>query len=145
MEVRASFDFDEYDVREAVVHISYGYKGEKGDRSKRVHEHSLTLDKNNLSDKIKFFVDDHGTLTYDYQVEFIHNTGSIIGSPETKVTSQLFEDEIRRDLSINMDTHSPLIPVRDFKRENCNSAMKAYVRSKSFWLLPKMPMAVQQS
>ncbi len=111
LEVRASFDFDEYAVRQAVIHISYGYKGDKGDKSKRVHEHSLTLDKNNLSDKIKFFVDDYGTLSYDYQVEFIHNTGSIIGSPETKVTSQLFEDEVRRDLSINMDTHSPLIPV----------------------------------
>jgi len=111
LEVRASFDFDEYDVREAIVHISYGYKGDEGDKSKRLHEHSLTLDRTNLSDKIKFFVDQYGTLNYDYQVEFIHNTGSIIGSPETKITSQLFEDETRRDLSINMDTHSPLIPV----------------------------------
>ncbi|WP_298900985.1 hypothetical protein [uncultured Psychroserpens sp.] len=111
LEVRASFDFEEYDVREAIVHISYGYKGNKGDKSQRVHEHSITLDQNNLSDKIKFFVDDHGTLSYDYQVEFIHNTGSIIGSPETKITSQLFEDETDRALSINMDTHSPLIPV----------------------------------
>lgn len=111
LEVRASFDFDEYDVREAIVHISYGYKGDEGDKTKRLHEHSLTLNKTNLNDKIKFFVDQYGTLNYDYQVEFIHNTGSIIGSPETKITSQLFENETRRDLSINMDTHSPLIPV----------------------------------
>ncbi|WP_204344381.1 hypothetical protein [Psychroserpens algicola] len=111
LEVRASFDFDEYDITEAVVHLSYGYKGDEGDKTKRLHEHSLTLDKNNLSDKIKFFVDDYRTLSYDYYVEFIHKTGSIIGSPETKVTSQVFEDETKRDLSINMDTHSPLIPV----------------------------------
>ena len=111
LEIRASFDFEEYDIREAIVHISYGYKGDEGDRSKRLHEHSITLDATNLKDKIKFFVDQYGTLTYDYQVEFIHNAGSIIGSPETKVTSQLFEDETRRDLGINMDTHSPLIPV----------------------------------
>ena len=111
LEVRASFDFDEYDVREVLFHMSYGYKGDEGDKSQRVHEHSLTLDKTNLSDKIKFFVDQYGTLSYDYQVEFIHNSGAIIGSPETKITSQLFEDETRRDLSINMDTHSPLIPV----------------------------------
>ncbi|WP_282148926.1 hypothetical protein [Algibacter lectus] len=111
IEVRASFDFDEYDVIEALVHLSYGYKEDEGDKTKRVHEHSLTLDKNNLNDKIKFFVDDYGTLSYDYYVEFIHKTGAIIGSPETKVTSQVFEDETKRDLSINMDTHSPLIPV----------------------------------
>ncbi len=111
LEVRASFDFEEYDIREAIVHISYGYKGDEGDKTKRLHEHSITLSPTNLKDKIKFFVDQYGTLTYDYQVEFIHNTGSIIGSPETKITSQLFEDETRRDLGINMDTHSPLIPV----------------------------------
>ncbi len=111
LEVRASFDFEEYQIREAIVHISYGYKGVEGDKTKRLHEHSFTLDKLKLNDKIKFFVDQYGTLTYDYQVEFIHDTGSIIGSPETKVVSQLFEDEVRRDLSINMDTHSPLIPV----------------------------------
>lgn len=111
LEVRSSFDFDEYDIRETIVHISYGFKGENGDKTNRLHEHSLTLSKTNISDKIKFFVDDYGTLSYDYQVEFIHNSGSIIGTPETKITSQIFEDETKRDLSINMDTHSPLIPV----------------------------------
>lgn len=111
LEVRASFSFEEYDIRETIVHISYGYRGDEGDKNNRLHEHSLSLNASNISDKIKFFVDEYGTLSYDYYVEFIHNTGSIIGSPETKVTSQVFEDETKRDLSINMDTHSPLIPV----------------------------------
>lgn len=111
LQVRASFDFDAYAVREVIVHISYGYKGSEGDRSKRLHEHSLVLTKEKSSEKIKFFVDQYRTLSYDYVVEFIHNDGTIIGTPETRMTSQVFLDETVRELSITMDTHSPLIPV----------------------------------
>ncbi len=111
IQVRASFDFDANAVREVLIHISYGYKGNEGDRSQRVHEHSLTLTKEANTEKIKFFVDQYRTLSYDYVVEFIHDDGTIIGTPETKITSQVFLDETKRDLSITMDTHSPLIPV----------------------------------
>ncbi len=111
IEARASFDFSQFAIREAIVHISYGFRGTKGDKSNRLHELSLTLSATSPRQFVKFFVDAHGTLSYDYFVEFIHEPGSIIGTHETKITSRLFENVTERDISINIDDHSPLVPV----------------------------------
>lgn len=111
IEARASFDFEDFNIQEAIVHIAYGYAEEEGDRSRRLHEFSLTLQPNENRRFARFFVDQYGTQSYDYYVEFIHKPGSIIGTHETRITSQVFEDITERDISVNMSAHSPLIPV----------------------------------
>lgn len=111
IEIRSALNFEEYKIREAIVHISYGYRETKGDKSKRKHEISIMVSSENPRKFINFFVDDFGTLDYDYYVEFIHEPGSIIGTHETKIRSRTFENTTVRDIAVNIDDHSPLIPV----------------------------------
>jgi len=111
IEIRSALNFEEYRIREAIVHISYGYQETQGDKSKRKHEISVMVNSENPRKFINFFVDDFGTLDYDYYVEFIHEPGSIIGTHETKIWSRTFENTTVRDIAVNIDDHSPLIPV----------------------------------
>ena len=111
IEIRSALNFEEYKIREAIVHISYGYRDKKGDKSKRKHEISVMVNSDNPRKFINFFVDDFGTLDFDYYVEFIHEPGSIIGTHETKLRSRIFENTTVRDIAVNIDDHSPLIPV----------------------------------
>ncbi|MDD4108964.1 MAG: hypothetical protein PHH93_09610 [Prolixibacteraceae bacterium] len=111
IEIRSALNFEDYKIREAIVHISYGYRETKGDKSKRKHEVSVMVNSENPRKFINFFVDDFGTLDYDYYVEFIHEPGSIIGTHETKIRSRTFENTTVRDIAVNIDDHSPLIPV----------------------------------
>ncbi|MCB0631248.1 MAG: hypothetical protein KDD15_15980, partial [Lewinella sp.] len=111
IEAHTAFDLDEYLINEVIVHISYGYKDEVGDETQRLHELSLTLTKDNPGKKVRFFLDDHRTMSFDYYVEFIHAPGSVIGTHETKITSRRFENVTERVISVNVEDHSPLIPV----------------------------------
>ncbi|MDO1446479.1 hypothetical protein Q0590_09480 [Rhodocytophaga aerolata] len=111
IEIRSALDFEEFQIREAIVHISYGFREREGDKSKRKHEISIAVNPLEQRKFINFFVDDFGTLTYDYFVEFIHKPGSIIGTHETKIRSRTFENVTERDIAVNISDHSPLIPV----------------------------------
>lgn len=111
LEIRSALDFDEFQITEAIVHISYGFAGAQGDKSKRKLNESIAVSNNVPRKAIRFFVDDFGTLTYDYYVEFIHKAGSIIGSHETKIKSRVFENVTEKDIAVNISDHSPLIPV----------------------------------
>jgi hypothetical protein len=111
LEIRSGLNFSEFQIREVIVHISYGYRENNGDKTKRKHEMSIMINETNPRKFVSFFVDDFGTLDYDYFVEFIHEAGSIIGTHETKIRSRLFEDVTVRDIAVNIDDHSPLIPV----------------------------------
>lgn len=111
IEIRAALNFEEFRIREAIVHISYGFRDTQGDKSKRKHEISVMVNQANPRKFINFFTDDFGTLDYDYFVEFIHEPGSIIGTHETKIKSRSFENTTVRDIAVNIDDHSPLIPV----------------------------------
>lgn len=111
LEIRSALDFDEYRIQEAIVHLSYGYKDREGDKENmKVHD-SFLVDKEKPRTFISIPVDDFGTLSYDYYVEFIHEPGSIIGTHQTKIQSRKFVDVTERDISVNIDDHSPLIPV----------------------------------
>jgi len=109
IEIRAALNFAEYQIREAIVHISYGYQSK--DKSKRLHEISVMVNVNNPRKFINFFVDDFGSMTYDYYVEFIHEPGAIIGASETKTRSRDFKNVTERDIAININDHSPLLPI----------------------------------
>lgn len=111
IEIRSALDFEEFQIQEAIVHISYGFREAQGDKTKRLHEGSYQVSPNKPRTNINFFVDQYGTLTYDYYVEFIHAAGSIIGSHETKIRSRSFENVTERDIAVNISDHSPLIPV----------------------------------
>ena len=111
IEIRSALDFEEFQIVEAIVHISYGFNGANGDRTKRLHEGSYEVSPDKPKTFISLFVDQYGTLTYDYYVEFIHKAGSIIGTHETKIRSRNFVDVAERDIAVNISDHSPLIPV----------------------------------
>ena len=111
IEIRSALDFEEFQIQEAIVHISYGFRGIKGDKAQRLHQESYVVSPQKERTVINFFADQYGTLTYDYYVEFIHKAGSIIGTHETKIRSRNFEDVTERDIAVNISDHSPLIPV----------------------------------
>ena len=111
IEIRAALDFDEFQISEAIVHIAYGFSGAQGDKTKRKYNESIAVSNNIPRKAIRFFVDEFGTLVYDYYVEFIHKAGSIIGTHETKIKSRLFENVTEKDIAVNISDHSPLIPV----------------------------------
>jgi len=111
LEIRSALDFEELQIIEAIVHISYGFRERNGDKTKRLHETSITVNAAEPRKFAKFFVDSFGTLTYDYTVEFIHKPGTIIGTHETKIRSRLFENVTERDIAINVTDHSPLLPI----------------------------------
>lgn len=111
IEVRSALDFEAYQIVEAIVHISYGFAGANGDKTKRLHEKSIVLNLEKQRDQLHFFVDEYRTLTYDYYVEFIHKASSIIGSHETKIKSRVFENVAEKAISVNISDHSPLVPV----------------------------------
>ena len=111
IEIRSALDFEELQLIEAIVHISYGFREANGDKTKRKHEVSVVVNAAEPRKFISFFVDDFGTLTYDYSVEFIHKPGSIIGTHETKIRSRIFENVTERDIAVNITDHSPLIPI----------------------------------
>ncbi len=111
IEIRSALNFEEFQIVEAIVHISYGFNGAKGDKTKRLHEGSYEVSPDKPKTFISLFVDQYGTLTYDYYVEFIHKAGSIIGTHETKIRSRNFTDVAERDIAVNISDHSPLIPV----------------------------------
>ncbi|MGC1633502.1 MAG: hypothetical protein WA749_15435, partial [Gelidibacter sp.] len=111
IEIRSALDFDEFQIEEAIVHLSYGYKGVEGDKTKRLHQESYVVNPSKPRTNLEFFTDQYGTLTYDYYVEFIHKAGSLIGSHETKIRSRDFTDVTERDIAVNISDHSPLIPV----------------------------------
>jgi hypothetical protein len=111
LDIRSALDFDEYRIQEAIIHIDYGLAEPNGDRTKRKHHHSILINKTEPRKFISFPVDDEGTLSYDYYVEFIHEPGSIIGTHQTKIESRKFKGVTERDIAINIDDHSPLMPV----------------------------------
>lgn len=111
LDVRSSVNLEEYRIQELIVHIDYGYKGREGDKTNRLHHISLNLNRNESRKVVNFFVDQYGTLEFDYYVEFIHEPNTIIGTRETKITSRKFEDVTERSISVNIRDHSPLIPV----------------------------------
>lgn len=109
--INAIFDFEAYEIEEVILHLAYGYKGNEGDKSNRLHNVSYRFTKGKTNQKIKFFVDQYGTQSYDYYIEFIHSANSIIGTHETKITSRFFREETESVISINLTEHSPLVPV----------------------------------
>jgi len=111
IEIRSALDFEELQIIEAIVHLSYGFRERNGDKTKRLHEKSISVNAAEPRKFARFFVDGFGTLTYDYTVEFIHKPGSIIGTHETKIRSRLFENVTERDIAINITDHSPLLPI----------------------------------
>jgi hypothetical protein len=111
LEIRSALDFEELQIIEAIVHISYGFRERNGDKTKRLHETSIAVNAAEPRKFVNFFVDSFGTLTYDYRVEFIHKPGTIIGTHETKISSRIFENVTERDIAVNITDHSPLIPI----------------------------------
>jgi len=111
IEIRSALDFEELQVLEAIVHISYGFRERNGDKTKRKHEISIAVNAAEPRKFISFFVDSFGTLVYDYFVEFIHKPGTIIGTHETKIRSRTFENVTERDIAVNITDHSPLVPI----------------------------------
>jgi len=111
LEIRSALDFEQYRIQEAIVHVSYGYKETVGDKDNMKEHDSFLVNPTKPRTFVSIPVDDFGTLTYDYYVEFIHEPGSIIGTHQTKIQSRKFEDVTERDIAVNIDDHSPLMPV----------------------------------
>jgi hypothetical protein len=106
----AGFDFEAQHVRMATVHITYG-RNPAG--TGPLHAVNIALDKDNPSGRVQFFADETGTQEYDYFVEFTYDPDRVIGTtPGTAVRSRTFVRETTRIITVDLDRHSPLIPVK---------------------------------
>jgi len=108
IKVQAGFDFDKSHVIVATVHIHYG-KGTGGP----LHALTIPLTKEQPRGQTQFFADDRGTQDYSYWVEFTYDPDRVVGTtPGTALKSQVFTGVTSRSITVDLDLHSPLIPVK---------------------------------
>jgi hypothetical protein len=109
IKVQAGFEFEKHHVLAATVQIQYG-KNSSG--SGPLHALTVTLTKDQPRGQVQFFADDQGTLEYSYFVEFTYDPDRVVGTvPGQILRSQTFTGVTSRSITVDLDLHSPLIPV----------------------------------
>jgi hypothetical protein len=109
IKVQAGFDFDKHHVTAAAVHIAYG---QNPDGPGPLHALTVPLTKEQPRGQVQFFADDRGTQDYSYTVEFTYDPDRVVGTvPGTALRSPIFTGQTSRSITVDLDLHSPLIPV----------------------------------
>jgi hypothetical protein len=110
LKYRAGFDFDAQRILAATVHVEYG---NRSGSSEPLHVASIRLTKDQPQGQVQFFADDQGTQSYRYSVEFVFDAEHLVGAvdPQSGIRSAVFENETRRDITVDLERHSPVIPV----------------------------------
>lgn len=108
LRLNAGFDFARHDVLAATVRVEYGRQAD----GSPLQALSATLTQAQPSAQLQFFADEAGTQHYRYWVEFSHDPDQVVGlTPGQVVASPVFEGVTARSITVDLDTHLPLIPV----------------------------------
>jgi hypothetical protein len=105
---QAGFDFDTHHVVSATVHLRYG-RNATGTGPARALEIRLT--KQQPAGQVQFFADAAGTQEYDYLVSFTYDPDRVVGAVGRVLRSQTFTGVSARAITVDLDAHSPVIPV----------------------------------
>jgi hypothetical protein len=109
IKMQAGFDFEKYAIKVATVRIEYGPKAD----GTFMQALSFALTKDQPHAQTQFFADNAGTQTYIYWVEFTYDPETVVGSlPGHVLASPKFHDTDTRSITVDLDVHSPLIPVQ---------------------------------
>jgi hypothetical protein len=108
IKAQAGFDFATHHVLSAVVHIQYG-RDAAG--TGPLHALDIPLTKERPSGQVQFFADDEGTQEYSYHVTFTYDPDRVVGGSGHELRSRTFTGVLARALTIDLDLHSPLLPV----------------------------------
>ncbi len=110
IKIQAGFDFDTHHVQAAKVHIEYGRNAAK---TGPLHALTVSLTKTQPAGQVQFFADEDGTQSYSYFVEFTYDPDRVVGTtPGQALRSQTFTGVTERAITVDLDVHSPLIPVK---------------------------------
>ena len=108
IKIQAGFDFEKYYVKAVTVRIEYGKKPD----GTLMHTPAVTLTKDKPSSQTQFFADLAGTQSFTYWVEFTYDPDRVVGTtPGQILESPKFTDVTTRSITVDLDAHSPLIPV----------------------------------
>lgn len=108
IKIQAGFDFDKFHIMAATVRIEYGRKPD----GSLMHAIAVTLTRDKPSGQAQFFADLAGTQHYTYWVEFTYDPDHVVGvTPGVVLESPHFTDVTTRSITVDLDTHSPVIPV----------------------------------
>lgn len=108
IKVQAGFDFSVRHILSAKVHIEYGVSRTG---SGPMHALDVVLTKEKPNGQVQFFADDAGTQEYSYFVEFTYDPDRVVGVSGEAIRSQMFTSVKTHSITVDLDLHSPLIPV----------------------------------
>ena len=109
IKVQAGFDFEKSHIKAATVQIEYSTNASG---TGPLHALSVKLNKEQPRGQVQFFADDQGTQDYTYWVEFTYDPDRVVGTvPGQMPTSKKFTGVKSREITVDLDLHSPLIPV----------------------------------
>ncbi|HWT25186.1 MAG TPA: hypothetical protein VN213_16910 [Solirubrobacteraceae bacterium] len=108
IKAQAGFDFDAHHVLSAVVQIEYG---RNATGTGPLHAPDIRLTKDQPSGQVQFFADEDGRQDYSYHVTFTYDPDRVVGSAGRELRSKRFEGVLARSLTVDLDLHSPLLPV----------------------------------
>ena len=109
IKVQAGFDFEKNHVKAVAVQIEYS-KNQSG--TGPLHALTVSLNKDQSRGQVQFFADEQGTQDYTYWVEFTYDSDRVVGTvPGQALRSQTFTGVKSRAITVDLDLHSPLIPV----------------------------------
>lgn len=106
IEAAANFDFAASKVMSCKVHLDYP------DRLSPTLSTDIKLDATHTSGKVQWMANEAGVQTFDYWVEMVYDADVVIGPAlPDGYRSRVFIGQRDRHLMINLDQHSPLLPV----------------------------------
>lgn len=108
---RSGFDYDAHHILAATVNVTYGRRQDGSDEP--LHELTVRLTKASPDGQVQFLADDFGTQSYDYRVVWTYDPDQLVGADgsDEGIRSALIEGETSRDVTVELDRHSPVIPV----------------------------------
>ena len=105
---QAGFDFDSHHVVAATVHIRYGRNASDTGPLRAL---DIPLTKQQPTGQVQFFADQAGTQEFDYFVSFTYDPDRVVGAAGRVLRSQTFTGVTSRAITVDLDLHSPVIPV----------------------------------
>jgi hypothetical protein len=103
----AGFDFQRAHILAATVHVEYGTTPAGGP----LRALDIRLTKDRPAGQVQFFADEAGTQAFSYHVEFVYDPDKVIGAAGQAIRSRTFTGVTGRAITVELDQHSPLIPV----------------------------------
>jgi hypothetical protein len=104
----AGFDFAAHFIVSATVHIEYPSAAGNPPVQQAL---DIELTKDKTAGQVQFFADDNGDQAFRYWVDFTYDPDRVVGGAGQAVRSAVFEGVLERSITVDLDRHSPLIPV----------------------------------